>query len=340
MSDACRLAIVGATGLVGETLIQLLAERQFPLKALYLLASERSAGQGVSTALGEIPVQAVADFDFTQADVVIFSAGQKVSATFAPKAADAGCIVIDNSSSFRYEYDVPLVIPEVNHEAIAQYRNCNIIANPNCSTIQMLLAVKPIYDLVGVERINVVTFQAVSGMGRRAVNELRFQSQAVLSNEPVETTLFPKQMAFNVLPQIDVFEDNAYSREEMKMVRETQKILADDSVQVNPTCVRVPVINGHSMAVHLETSENAPLDTIVKCLEEAPGVKVFGDITHQEYATPALDIDGENAVLVSRIRQDISHARGINFWCVADNLRKGAALNSIQIAECLVKEYL
>jgi aspartate-semialdehyde dehydrogenase len=270
----------------------------------------------------------------------LFSPGAEVSRVYAPKAAAAGCIVIDNTSQFRYDDDIPLVVPEVNPQAIAQYQNRGIIANPNCSTIQMLVALKPIHDAVGIERINVATYQSVSGTGKPAIDELVAQSGAALNGRPVEGKVYPRQIAFNVLPHIDVFMDNGYTREEMKMVWETRKILGDDTIQVNATAVRVPVFYGHSEAVHLETRRKITAERARELLRQAPGVQVLDQRKDGGYPTAVTEAAHEDAVFVGRIREDVSHPRGLNLWVVADNVRKGAALNSIQIAEVLVREYL
>jgi aspartate-semialdehyde dehydrogenase len=334
-----NVAIVGATGAVGEALISILEERDFPVNELFPLASERSAGSKIKFHGKSITVLNLADFDFSRAEIGLFSAGGSISEIYAPKAGAAGCIVIDNTSQFRYDPDIPLVVPEVNPEAIAQYKNRNIIANPNCSTIQMLVALKPIHDKVGITRINVATYQAVSGTGKEAIEELAAQTAALLNGREVETKVYPKQIAFNVLPQIDVFLDNGYTKEEMKMSWETKKIL-DESIEVNATCVRVPVFYGHSEAVHFETKTPISVEEIRELLSNAPGVELMDERVAGGYPTPVTDSAGKDAVAVGRIRKDISHPNGINMWIVGDNVRKGAATNSIQIAEVLIKDYL
>jgi len=334
-----NVAIVGATGAVGEALISILEERDFPVNELFPLASERSAGSKITFRGKSITVLNLADFDFSRAEIGLFSAGGSISEIYAPKAGAAGCIVIDNTSHFRYDNDIPLVVPEVNPEAIAQYKNRNIIANPNCSTIQMLVALKPIHDKVGITRINVATYQAVSGTGKEAIEELAAQTAALLNGRDVETKVYPKQIAFNVLPQIDVFLDNGYTKEEMKMSWETKKIM-DQSIEVNATCVRVPVFYGHSEAVHFETRTPISVEDIRKLLSKAPGVVLIDERVAGGYPTPVTDSAGKDAVAVGRIRKDISHPNGIDMWIVGDNVRKGAATNSIQIAELLIKEYL
>jgi aspartate-semialdehyde dehydrogenase len=334
-----NVAIVGATGAVGEALISILEERDFPVNELFPLASERSAGSKITFRGKSITVLNLADFDFSRAQIGLFSAGGSISEMYAPKAGAAGCIVIDNTSHFRYDDDIPLVVPEVNPEAIAQYKNRNIIANPNCSTIQMLVALKPIHDKVGITRINVATYQAVSGTGKEAIEELAAQTAALLNGREVETKVYPKQIAFNVLPQIDVFLDNGYTKEEMKMSWETKKIM-DQSIEVNATCVRVPVFYGHSEAVHFETKTPISVEEIRELLSKAPGVVLIDERVTGGYPTPVTDSAGKDAVAVGRIRKDISHPNGIDMWIVGDNVRKGAATNSIQIAELLIKEYL
>jgi len=334
------IAVVGATGVVGETILTLLAERAFPVGNIYALASERSAGETVMFDNRALMIEDLAEFDFSKVRIALFSAGGSVSAKYAPEAAAAGCVVIDNTSEFRYDEDVPLVIPEVNPEALAGYGARNIIANPNCSTIQMLMALKPIQDEVGIDRINVATYQSVSGSGREGVNELAGQTAKLLNGLPVETKAYPKQIAFNVLPQIDEFQDNGYTREEMKMMWETQKIFADDRVRVNPTCVRVPVFYGHAAAVHIETRVPVTVEEVRAMMIDMPGVELMDDSKSGEYPTPVNDAAGKDSVFVGRIREDISHPNGINLWIVSDNLRKGAALNSIQIAELLIATYL
>ena len=340
MSKKYDVAVVGATGAVGETMLSILAERAFPVGNIYALASQRSVGKRVQFGDKMIKVEDLADFDFSQVQIALFSAGGSISAEFAPKAADAGCIVIDNTSHFRYDDDIPLVVPEVNAHILGTYGDNKIIANPNCSTIQMVVALKPIYDAVGIERINVSTYQAVSGTGKNAIEELASQTAMLLNGKPAEAKVYPKQIAFNVLPQIDVFQDNGYTKEEMKMVWETQKILEDDTVQVNPTAVRVPVFYGHAEAVHIETKEKISADAVRELLSAAPGIVVMDEQIDGGYPTQVTEGTGQDGVFVGRIREDISHPRGINLWVVSDNVRKGAALNSVQIAETLLKEYI
>ena len=340
MTKAINVAVVGATGAVGEAMLEMLEQRDFPVDQLFALASERSAGETLQFAGKSIMVENLAEFDFSQAHIALFSAGGSVSAEFAPVAAAAGCVVIDNTSYFRNEPDIPLVVPEVNPEAIADYKAKGIIANPNCSTIQMLVALKPIHDAVGIERINVSTYQAVSGTGKEAIKELATQTAKLLNAQSPEPEVYPKQIAFNVIPQIDDFEENGYTREEMKMVWETKKILSDSSVEVNATCVRVPVFFGHSEAIHIETREKLSAVDAMALLSSAPGVELVDERIAGGYATPVGDASGQDAVYVSRVREDISHPKGLNLWTVSDNVRKGAALNSVQIAEILLKSFL
>ena len=340
MSKTFDVAVVGATGAVGESMLSILAERAFPVGEVYALASSRSAGKKVEFGDRLITVQNLADFDFSRVQIGLFSAGASVSAEYAPKAAAAGCIVIDNTSQFRYDDDIPLVIPEVNPHAIAGYTSRGIIANPNCSTIQMLVALKPIKDAVGIERINVATYQAVSGTGKEAIEELAAQTANLLNAKPIESEVYPKQIAFNVLPHIDVFLDNGYTKEEMKMVWETRKIFEDENIKVNPTAVRVPVFFGHSEAVHIETIAKITAEEARELLAKADGVVVLDQ--HQDGGYPTAVTEGANTdpVYVGRIRDDVSHEKGLDMWVVADNVRKGAALNSVQIAETLIKTYL
>lgn len=335
-----NVAVLGATGAVGETMLEILEQRNFPVGQVFPLASSRSAGQTVSFRGEELTVLDVETFDFSQAEIGLFSAGASVSEVYGPKAASEGCVVIDNTSRFRYEDDIPLVVPEVNPEAIAEYRNRGIIANPNCSTIQMLVALKPIHDAVGIERINVCTYQAVSGTGKKAIEELATQTTQLLSGKPVTPSVYPKQIAFNVLPQIDVFLDNGYTKEEMKMVWETRKIMGDENIEVNPTAVRVPVFYGHSEAVHIETRQKITAEEAKVLLGKAPGVVVLDEHKPGGYPTAVTESAGQDPVFVGRIREDISHPQGLNLWVVSDNIRKGAALNSVQIAEVLIRDYL
>ena len=335
-----KVAMAGATGAVGDMLLAILKQRKFPVSELVPLASERSAGGKVEFGNKQITVRNLADYDFAGVDIAFFSAGGKVSREHAPRAAAAGAVVIDNTSEFRYQDDIPLVVSEVNPDAIAQYTNRGIIANPNCSTMQMLVALAPIHRAVGIERINVATYQSVSGAGRSGLEELGRQTAALLNFQQVEPKKFSKQIAFNVIPHIDDFQDNGYTKEEMKIVWETRKILGDESIQVNPTAVRVPVFYGHAEAIHIETREKISAEQARALLEKAPGVEVMDRREAGGYPTPVGDAAGKDPVFVGRIREDISHPRGLNLWVVADNIRKGAALNAVQVGELLVKTYL
>ncbi len=339
--DTFDVAVVGATGTVGSSMLEILEERKFPVGKLYALASERSAGKHAVFNNAHLKVEELAKFDFSKVRIALFSAGAAISAEYAPKAAATGCVVIDNTSQFRYETDIPLVVPEVNPQVVAQYTNRGIIANPNCSTIQMLVALKPIYDAVGIERINVATYQSVSGAGARAIEELARQATQLLNGQPLANGgKFSKQIAFNVVPHIDEFQDNGYTREEMKLVWETRKILGDESIRVNATAVRVPVFYGHSEALHIETREKLTAAQAQALLRQAPGVAVVDERRPGGYPTAVTEAAHQDAVFVGRIREDLSHPRGLDLWVVADNVRKGAALNSIQVAELLVKSYL
>ena len=340
MSDRFDIAVVGATGVVGESILEILSSRKFPVGKIYALASERSVGRQVDFGNKQLVVEDLAEFDFSKVQIGLFSAGGSISEEFAPQAVAAGCVVIDNTSHFRYDDDIPLVVPEVNPDAIAGYKDRGIIANPNCSTIQMVVALKPIYDAVGIERINVCTYQAVSGAGKGAVEELVRQTSALLNGRPLEIKGDAKQIAFNAVPHIDVFLDNRYTKEEMKMVWETQKILGDDQVLVNPTAVRSPAFFGHSEAVHIETRDKISASEASELLAKSPGIEVLDGVETGQYPTAVTESSGADPVFVGRIREDISHERGLNLWVVSDNIRKGAALNSVQIAEILAKNYL
>ncbi len=339
MSQTIDVAVLGATGAVGSTVIDILEQREFPVGKLYALASARSAGETLMFRGKPVMIEDAALFDWSKVKIAFFAAGGSVSAELAPKAAAAGVVVIDKTSQFRYEPDIPLVVPEVNGNRIGEFSARNIIACPNCSTIQLVVALKPIHDAVGIERINVATYQAVSGTGKAAIEELVQQTASLLNGKGADAKVYPKQIAFNVLPQIDSFQDNGYTKEEMKLVWETRKILEDDSILVNPTAVRVPVFYGHSEAVHIETRRKITAEEATRLLKKAPGVKVLDQQKAGGWATPVTEAAGEDAVFVSRIREDISHPNGLDLWIVSDNVRKGAALNSIQIAERLVKEF-
>jgi aspartate-semialdehyde dehydrogenase len=338
--DSYKVAMVGATGAVGETLLNILAERKFPISELVPLASERSAGGKVDFGNKSLTVKNLADYDFRGVDIAFFSAGGGVSKVHAPRAAAAGAVVIDNTSEFRYQDDIPLVVSEVNPHAIARYTTRGIIANPNCSTMQMLVALAPIHRAFGITRINVATYQSVSGAGRSGAEELAKQTASLLNFQEHPPAKFTKQIAFNVIPHIDDFQENGYTKEEMKMVWETQKILEDASIRVNPTAVRVPVFYGHSEAVHIETRDKVTAAAARALLENAPGVTVIDERKAGGYPTPVSDAAGHDEVFVGRIREDLSHPHGLDLWIVSDNIRKGAALNAVQIAELLIQFYI
>ncbi len=323
-----------------KTILKVLEERNFPVGNLYPLASSRSAGKKIEFNGAWVDVQDLETFDFSKAQIGLFSPGASISKIYAPKAAEAGCVVVDNTSQFRYDDDIPLVVPEVNPEAVAGYKNRGIIANPNCSTIQMLVALKPIYDAVGIKRINVATYQAVSGSGKEAIEELAKQTANLLNMKPVETNVYPKQIAFNCIPQIDVFMDNGYTKEEMKMVWETKKIMGDENILVNPTAVRVPVFYGHSEAIHIETEKKISAEEAKALFAKAEGVVLVDEHVDGGYPTAVTEAADTNPVYVGRIREDISFENGLNLWVVADNVRKGAATNTVQIAEVLIKDYI
>ncbi len=341
MSDKTYdVAVVGATGAVGEVMLEILAERKFPVGKVYALASERSVGKEVQFGRKKLVVEDLAKFDFSKVQIGLFSPGASISEEYAPIAASQGCVVIDNTSQFRYDDDIPLVVPEVNPHAVAQYTNRGIIANPNCSTIQMLVALKPLHDAATITRINVCTYQAVSGSGKPAIDELAGQTASLLNGKEAKVEVYPKQIAFNVIPQIDVFLENGYTKEEMKMVWETHKIMEDPNIMVNPTAVRVPVFFGHSEAVHIEMQDKLSAEQATELLKNAPGIEVIDEHKDGGYPTAVSDAANKDATFVGRIREDISHESGLNLWVVSDNVRKGAALNSIQIAEVLIKDYL
>jgi len=334
-----NVAVVGATGAVGNEMIRVLEERNFPVRELTLLASERSLGVEIDFHGRSIPVKVLDDHSFAGIEIGLFSAGGSVSEQYAPIAAAAGCVVIDNTSAFRMTPDIPLVVPEVNPEAIAQYRNKGIIANPNCSTIQMVVALKPIHDAVRIRRIVVSTYQAVSGTGKKAITELAEQTRALMNCQEVQVKVYPHQIAFNCLPQIDVFLDNGYTKEEMKMIDETKKIFNDPSIAVTATTVRVPVFYGHSESVNIETEKKITAEEVRKLLATAPGVKVVDNPEEKVYPL-AISAAGQDDTFGGRIREDESIPNGINMWVVADNIRKGAATNAVQIAEVLIRDYL
>lgn len=329
------IAIVGATGLVGSTLLNLLAERNFPLRKLYLVASQQSQGQQIKFRDELITVEELSSFDFSQTHLSFFCVSNALAEKYVPLAAACGNIVIDKSYFYRRHNDVPLIIPEVNLSALADYKKLNIIANPNCNTIPIAVGVKPIYDAVGIARMNIATYQSVSGTGKDAVAELTAQTKQWVANEPILSKVYSQQIAFNVLPHIDDFQENGYTREEMKIVWEIQKIFADATLAINPTAVRVPVFCGHAASVHIETKDKMTAKEAIQLLQHSPGIQLITG--KYPYATPIQDAAGKDFVYVGRVREDISHPRGLNLWIVSDNLRKGAALNAVQIAEHLLK---
>ena len=337
MSKQFKVAVVGATGAVGETMLSILAEREFPASEVIALASERSAGSLVKYGNDDIVVQDLATFDPAGIDIALFSAGGGISKEYGPKFAAAGAVVIDNSSTFRYDDDVPLVVSEVNPEQ-AGNRPRGIIANPNCSTMQLMVALKPLHDAAKIERINIATYQSVSGAGRSGLEELGVQTGQLLNFQEIDPRKFQVQIAFNLIPQIDEFQPNGFTKEEMKLVWETRKILGDDSIGVNPTVVRVPVFYGHSEGVHIETRDKLSAEQARELLERAPGVEVVDERVPGGYPTPVTHASGTDAVYVGRIREDLSHPRGLDMWVVSDNIRKGAALNAVQIAELVASE--
>ena len=334
-----KVAVVGATGAVGHEMLTTLAEREFPADEIVALASERSVGREVSYGDDDVlKIQALESYDFKGVHLALFSPGAKVSAVFAPKAAKAGAIVIDNTSHFRMDPDVPLVVPEVNPHAIAQYPKRNIIANPNCSTIQMVVALKPLHELAEIKRIVVCTYQSVSGAGKEAMDELFEQTRGIFVHDPIKKEQFPKQIAFNVIPHIDTFMDDGYTREEWKMVAETRKIL-DPDIAVTATCVRVPVFIGHAEAINVEFNRPLSVEQARAAWKNASGITLIDHRTDEGYVTP-VECAGDDPVFISRVREDKTVPHGLNFWCVGDNLRKGAALNAVQIAEILADEYM
>ena len=330
-----KVAVVGATGAVGHEMLSVLHERRFPVNDVIALASDRSAGKEVSFGDNDLRVQDLAKFDFRGVDIVLSSAGAKISADFAPGAAKTGAVVIDNTSHFRMDPDVPLIVPEVNPEALKDHTKKNIIANPNCSTIQMVVALKPLHDIATVKRVVVCTYQSVSGAGKEAMDELFNQTRGVLMNSQAEPEIFTKPIAFNLIPQIDSFMDDNMTKEEWKMMAETKKIL-DPSIKVCASCCRVPVFIGHSEFVNVEFENEISAAQAKQALAKAPGVTLIDLESDMAYVTP-LEIAGEDAVFVSRVREDATVDNGLNFWCVSDNIRKGAALNAVQIAELLIK---
>ena len=332
------IAVVGATGAVGKEMLEVLEQREFPITEIHAVASSRSAGTGVPFAGGELVVEDLDEFDFAGIDLALFSPGASVSKIHAPRAAGAGCVVIDNTSHFRMDEDVPLIVPEVNPEALAGYSARNIIANPNCSTIEMVVALKPLHDLARIRRVSVATYQAAGGAGQAGMDELFEQTRAVYANEPIVKSKFTKQIAFNVIPHIDAFLDDGATKEEWKMAVETKKIL-DPAIEVFATCVRVPVFIGHGLAIHAEFEEPIDEDAAREALRAGPGLSVIDHRADEGYATP-VECAGDDPVFVSRIRKDPTVENGLGLWVAADNLRKGAALNAVQIAEALVERYL
>ena len=339
MAKLFNVAVAGATGAVGNQMIACLEERAFPVKNLKLLATARSKGRKLRFMGEEVPVEELTEASFKGVEIGIFSAGGGTSQKFAPVAAREGCVVVDNSSAWRMDPDVPLVVPEVNPHAIAKYTNKGIIANPNCSTIQMVVALAPIHREVGIKRVVVSTYQAVSGTGKKAIDELYDQTRAIMNFVEPEKKVYPHRIAFNCLPHIDVFLENGYTKEEMKMVRETRKILEDDTIGITATTVRVPVFFSHSESVNVETRRPITPEEVRVLLENAPGVKVVDDPSENLYPM-AIDAAGKDDTFVGRIRRDESVASGINLWVVSDNIRKGAATNAVQIAEILARDYL
>ncbi len=334
-----NVAVVGATGAVGEQMREVLEEREFPVGELRLLASERSAGQFLPFRQKQLRVQILKEDSFKDSDIALFSAGGSVSDNFAPIAVDSGAVVVDNTARFRMEPDVPLVVPEVNAKEIAAYKTRGVIANPNCSTIQMVVALKPLHDAARIKRVIVSTYQSVSGAGRKAMEELSQQVSALYNGKELEMKKFPHQIAFNCIPHIDAFVDGGYTKEELKMINETRKILGEPSLRVTATTVRVPVFCGHSESINLETEKKLTAADVRAILREAPGIVVADEPENNVYPTP-IDATGKDAIYVGRIREDDSVPNGINLWVVADNLRKGAALNAVQIAEILIRDYL
>ncbi len=334
-----HVAVAGATGAVGNQMIACLEERQFPIKSIKLLASHRSVGRRLHFRGEEIAVEELTRDSFKSVDVALFSAGGGTSKEFAPIAAEQGCVVVDNSSAWRMDPEVPLVVPEVNSHAIADYTSKGIIANPNCSTIQMVVALNPIHKKYTIKRIVVSTYQAVSGTGKKAIDELFDQTRAIMNFQNCTNAVYPHQIAFNCLPHIDVFLENGYTKEEMKMVNETRKIMEDDTIAVTATTVRVPVFYSHSESVNVETQQPLTANEVKSLLQSAPGVRVVDEPENNLYPL-ALDAAGQDLTFVGRIRQDESIPNGVNLWIVADNIRKGAATNAVQIAEVLVRDYL
>ena len=337
--DGYVVAVAGATGAVGEVMLRVLEERKFPVRRIKLLASERSVGKILKFQGEEIKVEQLSASAFEGVDIALFSAGASRSKEFAPAAWKSGAVVVDNSSAFRMEPDVPLVVPEINPHAIAQYTTRGIIANPNCTTIVTLMALAPLHRYSRIKRVVASSYQAVSGAGAKALEELKRQGRARAAGEPLPVEVFPYQIAFNVLPHIDAFQENGYTNEEMKLVNETRKILEDDRILVSPTTVRVPVFTAHSVSVHVETEQKIPVATAREVFAAFPGLRVLDDPANKQYPMP-LFVAGQDDCFVGRIREDLAVPNGLNFWVVGDQLRKGAALNAVQIAEVLIERYL
>ena len=338
-NDGYVVAVAGATGAVGEVMLRILEERKFPVRRITLLASERSVGKILTFQGEEIKVEQLSASSFDGVDVALFSAGASRSKEFAPAAWKSGAVVVDNSSAFRMEPDIPLVVPEINPHAIGQYTNRGIIANPNCTTIVTLMALAPLHRYSRIKRVVASSYQAVSGAGAKALEELKRQVRAWAAGEPLPVEVFPYQIAFNLLPHIDAFQENGYTREEMKLVNETRKILEDDRILVSPTTVRVPVFTAHSVSVHVETEQKIPVATAREVFAAFPGLRVLDDPANKQYPMP-LFAAGQDDCFVGRIREDLAVPNGLNFWVVGDQLRKGAALNAVQIAEVLIERYL
>ncbi|UJF18780.1 aspartate-semialdehyde dehydrogenase [Vibrio sp. SS-MA-C1-2] len=337
MSQKFNIAVLGAESIVGTAMVEVLEERDFPIDTLFLLGSEENEGESQKFKNRSVAQTNVADFDWSQVHLALFATDEQTALEWAPTAADFGVVVIDSSGAFNQQYDIPLVVPEVNPETLAEYRNQNIIAVPTSNVTEMLVALKPIYDAVGIERINVSTYQSVSGSGKAGIDELAGQTAKLLNGLPAENSAYDKQIAFNCLPQTGGLLDNGYTREEMELVLGAQKVLADESVTVNPTCVRIPVFYGDGMSLHIETAQPSSAEEITSILEQAEGVILF---PNGDYPTAVGDVTGSSDVMIARVREDISHVSGINLWLVADNVRKGIAINTVKTAEVLVRDYL
>ncbi len=340
MIEKVDIAIIGATTSVGETLLEILEERKFPVGQIYLLETEASSGSRLEFSGYALKIGDVNSFDFSKTQIAFFVSTEETSKKFVEKATSQGCIVIDRTPAFRNDNDVPLVIPEVNEDALEDINKRKIVSSPSCTSIQMLLALKPIHDAVGIKRINISTYQSVSGSGKNAAEELASQTAALLNFRDVKCKIYPKQIAFNILPQVGELLDNGYTDEEMKLVYETQKVLADDSIMVNATAVRVPVFIGHAASIHIETKEKISAVKVRELMQQQVGIELLNDQQAASWPTPVTEAAGNDSVYVGRVREDISSEKGINLWVVTDNMRKGAALNAVQIAEILVKLYI